>query len=330
VGGGGLFAGVASYLKYIRPEIKIIAVEEESSSCLYHAIKHSKPTSLEGINIFADGIAVSKIGSLTFDIITNKTRKLIDGCVRVNTDEICAAIQDIYVDVRAISEPAGAVSIAGAKKYIRENKIKNKKIMTLLSGANINFDRLSYITERSAISENKEVILSVEIPEKAGSFFAFASLLDNYNITEFNYRFHKKGSASVYVGIKSSNIEAKKIVDLLTKNNYLAHDLSNNEIAKTHIRYMVGGHSGQKVIDEKFYYFQFPESPHSLLNFLTAIKGFNISLFHYRNHSSAWGSVVAGIELKTEEKSEFEKTLQKNNIVYKDETDGLLYTTFLK
>ena len=281
VGGGGLLAGMSVYLKTINPKIKIIAVEAEDSACFNLAYKHGKPTSLKHVGIFADGVAVKKIGSKTFKL----TKNIVDSSITVTTDEICSAIKELYDETRVIAEPAGALSLAGARKYILSNKIKNKNIATILCGANMNFDRLRHVSERADIGESSEIILGVTIDEKPGSFKKFCSIIGKRAITEFNYRYSDSKDAQVFVGIKTTKgiDEKRDIIKKLKVNNYKCHDMSNNEMAKLHIRYMVGGIC-KEINDERIYRFMFPEKPGELLKFLDNIG--SVSYTHLRAHET--------------------------------------------
>ena len=327
VGGGGLLAGILAYFKVASPSTKIIAVEPENSACLRHALDHGAPTPLDQVGIFADGVAVKQIGTLPFEIIKDH----IDDTILVSTDEICASIKDIYDERRCIAEPAGALSLAGAKKYCQSKNIKNKTIMTILCGSNVNFDRLRYIAERAEIGEQKEAIFAVTIPEKKGSFLRFCNLLGHRSITEFNYRYSDTENATIFVGIELEDGEKDKltIIDNLVTNGYSVTDLSDNEVAKLHIRYMVGG-SSAKLSDEKLYRFQFPERPGALLQFLSTIGAtWNISLFHYRNHGAAFGRVLAGIQVPDNDTAEFTDFLDQLGYTYFNESDNPAYRLFL-
>ncbi len=328
VGGGGLLAGISVYLKTINPKIKIIAVEAEDSACFNLAFKKGKPTALKHVGIFADGVAVKKIGNKTFKL----TKDLIDYSLMVSSDEICSSIKDLYDETRVIAEPAGALSLAGAKKYLQSHKITGKNIATILCGANMNFDRLRHVSERADIGENSEVILGVTIDEKPGSFKKFCSIIGKRAITEFNYRYSDSTNAQVFVGIRTTKgpSERKDIVIKLKKAKYKCHDLTNNEMAKLHIRYMVGGTSASAK-DERIYRFMFPEKPGELLNFLNNIGSrWNISLFHYRNHGADFGRVLIGLQVKQTEISNLERHFNALRYEFFDETNNIAYKQFLK
>lgn len=328
VGGGGLCAGVAAYIKYVRPEIKVIAVEPEDAACLAAALKKNRRVVLPQVGIFADGVAVAQIGEEPFRIL----KKTIDGVITVSTDEICAAIKDIFEDTRSIAEPAGALALAGLKKYVETSGLRNETLLAIDSGANTNFDRLRYISERTEIGEKREAVLAVTIPEKPGSFKTFCKAIGKRNITEFNYRFADDRSAHIFVGMQVSP-EGNDLADLLTQlkaKGYPVADMTDNEMAKLHIRYMVGGHRPKAVTDEIVLRFEFPERPGALLQFLTVLGDrWNISMFHYRNHGSAFGRVLVGLQIPSHERKELESYLKELNYAYTEETDNQAYQLFL-
>jgi threonine dehydratase len=328
VGGGGLIAGVSIYIKYLRPEIKVIGVEEEDSACLYAALQEGKRVSLDQVGIFADGTAVKQVGRRPFEI----AQECVDQVITVNTDEICAAIKDIYTDTRSITEPAGALAIAGLKKYVQQNAVKEQTLMAVNSGANVNFDRLRYISERAEIGEKREGVLAVTIPERPGSFQAFCNVIGKRDITEFNYRFTESQDAHIFVGLKLKEGEddLNQVIKTLKSKEYPVEDLTENEVAKTHIRYMVGG-PGKEVRDKELYRFQFPERPGALLDFLNGINSqWSISLFHYRNHGAAYGRVLMGMEVPPEEKLRMEGIFQNLGYAYFEETGNQAYKLFLR
>ena len=328
VGGGGLCAGVAAYVKYLRPDIKVFAVEAEDSACLKAAMDVGKRVTLPHVGLFADGVAVAKIGKETFRVL----RKTIDGVITVTTDEICAAIKDIFDDTRSIAEPAGALALAGLKKYIETHNVRNQTLLAIDSGANINFDRLRYISERTEIGEQREVILTVTIPEQPGSFKAFCSALGKRNITEFNYRFADRQSAQIFVGLQVApgGGDRAELVEELRAKNYAVLDLTDNEMAKLHIRHMVGGHAPACVDNEVLYRFEFPERPGALLNFLTQLGArWNISMFHYRNHGAAYGRVLVGMQVPRGEHKALQQFLHGLGYPYQCETDNPAYQLFL-
>ncbi len=312
----------------IDPKIKIIAVEAEDSACFNLAYRHGKPISLKHVGIFADGVAVKKIGNKTFRL----TKDIVDSCITVTTDEICSSIKDIYDEKRVIAEPAGALSLAGAKKYITSNKIENKNIVIILCGANMNFDRLRHVSERADIGESTELILGVTIDERPGSFKKFCSIIGKRAITEFNYRYSDNKNAQVFVGIKTTKgiREKKQIISKLKSNKYRCRDLSDNEMAKSHVRYMVGGTSNNAT-NERIYRFMFPEKPGELLKFLNNIGSkWNISLFHYRNHGADFGRVLIGLQAQESDVNRLERHLRSLNYKFYDESDNSAYKQFLK
>jgi threonine dehydratase len=323
VGGGGLISGMASYIKHYAPHIKVIGVEPLDSPTLFKALEANERVVLDDVGRFADGVAVKQIGALPFEI----AKKSVDDVVLVSHDEMCAAIKDIYEDVRSVSEPAGALSTAGVKKYILEHGLQGKNIVSVVSGANVNFDRLRYIAERADLGELNEAIVAVTIPEEPGSFLRFCELLDNSSITEFNYRYAAKKDAHIFVGIKLSKGETEKQA-LLTRlsKSFEVIDMSDNSMAKTHIRYMVGGHANAE--NEVIYRFEFPERPGALLNFLKKVKTkWNISLFHYRNHGADFGRVLIGLQV--DDVSDLESRFDEIGYYYQNETDNKAYQYFL-
>jgi threonine dehydratase len=276
--------------------------------------------------LFADGVAVKQIGKETFRL----ARLFVDEVITVNTDEICAAIKDIFDDTRSVSEPAGALAVAGLKKYIEREGITDKALVAIESGANINFDRLRYVAERTQVGEHREILLAVTIPEQPGSFLAFCKLLGRRSITEFNYRYFNAGSAQIFAGISSSGIEADKpeIISQLQDKGFAVTDMTHNELAKEHIRYMVGGHA-PIAINEVIYSLQFPERPGALLRFLSSLGSqWNISLFHYRNHGAAFGKVLIGMQLEKSEQAALQLCFDALGFVYTEETSNPAYQLF--
>lgn len=326
VGGGGLCAGVAAYVKHLRPEIKIIAVESDDAACLDAAIKAGRRVRLKEVGIFADGTAVAQIGKETFRLL----KDLVDEVITVSTDEICAAIKDVYNDTRAICEPSGALGTAGLKKYVDAHGIEGQTLMAIQCGANIDFDRLRYISERTETGEKREAVLAVTIDEKPGSFQAFCTALRKRNITEFNYRYSDDNLAQIFVGMKvNSDDDRRELVEELRGKKYVVSDMTDNETAKLHIRHMVGGRSPQ-VGEEQVFRFEFPERPGALLNFLVQLGGrFNISMFHYRNHGSAFGRVLVGLQASAKDRREVKKFLDDLGYRYTDETENEAYQFFL-
>jgi threonine dehydratase len=328
VGGGGLLAGVSAYIKYVRPEIKIIGVEPEDAACLEAALARGRRVVLPEVGIFADGVAVAQIGKETFRVI----RKTVDEVVTVSTDEMCAAIKDIFEDTRSIAEPAGALALAGLKKYIDSHALENATLLAIDSGANTNFDRLRYISERTEIGEKREIVLSVTIPEQRGSFKAFCSALGKRSITEFNYRFLKHRDAHIFVGVKvAEGAEgAEEVAASLREKGYPVTDMTDNEMAKLHIRHMVGGATDGGVDNELVFRVQFPERPGALLNFLSRLgQRWNISLFHYRSHGAAYGRVLVGLQVEPGERGEVHAALKRTQYRFWEETDNPAYRLYL-
>jgi len=328
VGGGGLIAGVAVYIKYVRPDIKVIGVEAEDSACLKAAMDSGERTVLSQVGIFADGVAVAQIGEEPFRL----AQRFVDDVITVSTDEICAAVKDLFDDTRSIAEPAGALAVAGLKKYIETTNIQGQTLLAIESGANINFDRLRHVAERAELGERREGIMAVTIPEEKGSFKAFCLALEGYNITEFNYRYADEREAHVFVGIQLHG-EKNDLADLLTRLcalGYVAEDMTDNELAKLHIRYMVGGRAGG-ADNEIIYRFEFPECPGALMRFLDNIaERWNISMFHYRNHGAAYGRVLIGLQVPEADKQAFQEFLDTIHYRYYDECGNRAYEYFLR
>ena len=328
VGGGGLLAGIAAYIKYVRPEVKVIGVESDESACLQAALEKGRRVTLPHVGIFAEGVAVAQIGKETFRVI----RETVDEVITASTDEICAAIKDIFDDTRSIAEPAGALALAGLKKYIEANNAEGQTLLAIDSGANTNFDRLRYISERTEIGEKREAILSVAIPEKPGSFKKFCGLLGKRNITEFNYRFSNSQEAQIFVGVQiaAGGTDRDELVQLLQDKGYPTIDLTDNEMAKLHIRHMVGGHAPAEVTEEVVYRFRFPERPGALVNFLNKLgQQWNITMFHYRNHGAAYGRVLVGLQASKSDRKSLQAVFDQLQYTYSDETDNPAYQLFL-
>lgn len=327
VGGGGLIAGVSAYIKYVRPDVKVIGVEAEDSACMYHALKKGRRVVLPEVGIFADGVAVAQAGKETFRIV----KECVDEIVTVNTDEICGAIKDVFDDTRSIAEPAGALAVAGLKKYIETKRIRGKTLLAIDSGANVNFDRLRHISERSELGEKREAIIAATIPEEPGSFKKFCGDLGKRNITEFNYRYADEREAQVFVGVQLSDgdRERKKLVAELRRLKYAVVDLTDNEMAKLHIRHLVGGRAPEAQ-NEVVFRFEFPERPGALMKFLQTLgQLWNISLFHYRNHGAAYGRVMVGLQVPEQEKKLAEAYFKKIGYPFSDESDNQAYQIFL-
>ncbi|MGL4382031.1 MAG: threonine ammonia-lyase, biosynthetic [Vibrio sp.] len=327
VGGGGLAAGVAVLVKQLMPEIQVIAVEPEDSACLKAALDAGKPVVLDQVSMFADGVAVKRIGDETFRLC----QQYLDGHITVSSDEICAAVKDIFEDTRAIAEPSGALALAGLKKFAEQQQLKGKQLGTVLSGANTNFHGLRYVSERCELGEKREGLLAVTIPERKGAFFEFCHIIGNRAVTEFNYRYSDDKLANIFVGVRliGGPEELKSIIHELRQSGYPVQDLSDDEMAKLHIRYMIGGRPS-KSLTERLYSFEFPEYPGALLKFLSMLgTHWNISLFNYRNHGADYGRVLCGFELDTPDLGRFSEHLVELGYRYKDETDNPAYRFFL-
>lgn len=327
VGGGGLIAGIAAYVKYLRPEIKVIGVEPIESDCLRAALAAGERVVLPQVGLFADGVAVAQIGAEPFRIC----REHVDEVVTVSTDEICAAMKDIYDDTRSITEPAGALGVAGIKRYVQRNGISGQTLVAIDSGANVNFDRLRYVAERAELGERREAIIAVTIPEKPGSFKAFCQAIGKRQITEFNYRYNRDDEAQIFVGVQThpENDPREVLVASLCEQGFPVLDLSDSELAKLHIRHMVGGHA-PGAANERVYRFEFPERPGALLNFLTKLGGrWNISMFHYRNHGAADGRVLVGLQVPPAELGALTEALDGIGYPYWCASDDPAYKLFL-
>ncbi len=326
VGGGGLIAGIAAYVKRLRPEIRIIGVEAVDADAMTQSLARGKRVTLEQVGLFADGAAVKQVGVETFRLC----QQYVDEMILVDNDAICAAIKDVFEDTRSILEPAGALAVAGAKAYAKQHKLHGKTLVAVGSGANMNFDRLRFVAERAELGEQREALLAVSIPEKPGAFKNFCKLLGNRNITEFNYRYADAREAHIFVGVTVHQTrEPKRLVEMLGRHGLPALDLTNNEMGKLHLRHMVGGHAPQ-VENERIYRFEFPERPGALMNFLEHMSaGWNISLFHYRNHGADYGRVLVGIQVPPEEKRAFRTFLDELGYAWWDETANPAYKLFL-
>lgn len=326
VGGGGLIAGIAAYIKSTRPETLIIGVEPNDADAMYRSLAAGRRIQLEQVGLFADGVAVKQVGELTFDLC----RHYVDEIILVDTDQTCAAIKDVFEDTRSILEPAGALSIAGIKKYVERERLYGATLIAITSGANMNFDRLRHVSERAEIGEQREAVLAVTIPEQPGSFKAFCASLGTRNITEFNYRYADARAAHVFVGVQVKNRdEASALVEHLQAQNFKAIDLSDNEMAKLHVRHLVGGRAPHAV-DELMYRFEFPERPGALMKFLNSMShDWNISLFHYRNHGTDYGRVLVGMQVPKADQPAFQNFLRELGYAYWDETGNPAYQLFL-
>ena len=326
VGGGGLIAGVGSIVKYLSPKTKIIGVEPADAACMAAALEKNRRVVLSHVGIFADGVAVKQVGKETFRI----AKQCVDQVITVTTDEICAAIKDIFDDTRSINEPAGALAVAGLKKYIQQNDISGKTLVAINSGANMNFDRLRHVSERAEIGEQREALFAVTIPERPGSFKSFCQTIGKRGITEFNYRYSDADEAQVFAGVqlRDGMNERLELIAKLGNKKYPVLDMTDNEMAKMHVRHLVGGRAALK--DEVLYRFEFPERPGALLDFLTSIgTRWNISLFHYRNHGAAYGRVLVGLQIPKDERKKIAQYLDTLAYPYWQETDNPAYQLFL-
>lgn len=327
VGGGGLAAGIAAYVKFLRPETKVIGVEPEDAASMKAAIEAGAPVDIGPVGLFADGVAVRKAGAETFRLCN----AFLDGIVTVTSDEICAAMKDIFDDTRAIAEPAGALGLAGLRRHLHDGQAPAGALIAINSGANVNFDRLRHVAERAEIGEHAEALFAITIPEVPGSYRAFIRRLGGRGITEFNYRYAQGESARIFVGVKLKDGEREKreIAELLRQGGHAVIDMTDNELAKLHVRYMVGGRAGL-LADEVIYRFQFPERPGALLEFLERLQDrWNISLFHYRNHGADYGRVLAGIQVPKADRPTFVAVLDALGYEHWEETANPAYQLFL-
>jgi threonine dehydratase len=327
VGGGGLLAGIAVYVKYLYPAVRVIGVEPRDAASMYESLRAGKRVTLERVGIFADGVAVRRVGEETFALC----RGLVDEVLLTDTDEICAAIQDVFEDTRSIVEPAGALALAGLKQYVAREGWRGKRLVAINSGANMNFDRLRHVAERADLGGEREALFAVVIPEQPGSFLRFCETLGRRSVTEFNYRYAAPDSAQIFVGLALSQGRAEKdvIAAQLRAAGFTVTDMTDDEMAKLHVRYMVGGHA-RGLEHELLYRFEFPERPGALLKFLQAIGArWNISLFHYRNHGSDYGRVLAGIQVPPAERADFLGHLGELHYAYVEETANPAYRMFL-
>jgi threonine dehydratase len=326
VGGGGLIAGIAAYVKQLRPGVKIIGVEPDDADAMARSLKAGRRVTLKEVGIFADGVAVRQVGRETFRL----ARMYVDDMVLVSTDEICAAIKDVFEDTRTIMEPAGALSIAGAKRYLEERKLRDVDVACIASGANMNFDRLRYVAERAEIGERREAILAVTIPERAGALRRFCTILGRHALTEFNYRYDDARQAHIFVGVQvTEHAEIERLMRQFRRHGYPVLDLTDNEMAKLHIRHMVGGRA-RNAVNEVVYSFEFPERPGALMNFLNNMGGaWNISLFHYRSHGADFGRVLVGMQVPRGDTPAFRRFLKRLGYAHREETANPAYRMFL-
>jgi threonine dehydratase len=317
-----------AYVKRLRPEIRVIGVEPTDADAMYRSLKAGRRIKLSQVGLFADGVAVKQVGSETFRLC----RELVDEVILVDTDEICAAIKDVFEDTRSILEPAGALGIAGAKRYVERGRVRGQTLAAIASGANMNFDRLRFVAEEAELGEHREALLAVTIPERPGSFRAFCEVIGARNITEFNYRFNDLDKARVFVGMQvRDRAETAGLIARLRRHRLTTLDLSDNELAKLHIRHTVGGHAPAAVGDEILYRFEFPERPGALMKFLNAMShGWNISLFHYRNHGADYGRVLVGMQVPAAEQRQFQAFLRQVGYPYWNESRNPAYQLFLR
>jgi len=327
VGGGGLIAGIASYVKRVAPRTRIVGVEPVDSNAMAASLKAGRRLTLPHVNIFADGVAVKQVGVETFRL----ARKHVDEMVLVDTDEICAAIKDIFEETRTVVEPAGALAVAGLKRWVERRRVKGKTFVAIACGANMNFDRLRFVAERAELGEHREAVLAVTIPEEPGSFRALCGLLGRRSVTEFNYRYAPGREAHVFLGVSvSGREETQRLVSQLERHGMKADDLSDNELAKLHVRHLVGGRT-REVGEEMLYRFEFPERPGALMAFLNGMgSDWNITLFHYRNHGADVGRVLVGLQVPQRQRAAFRRFLRELGYDYADESRNPAYRFFLR
>ena len=328
IGGGGLLAGVAAYVKAVRPGIKVIGVETTDADAMRQSLAEGAPVTLNDVGLFADGTAVKRVGDETFALC----REFVDDIILVDNDQICAAIKDAFEDTRAILEPSGALALAGLKAWAKREGCRDRSLVAVASGANMNFDRLRFVSERAEIGESREAVFAVTIPERPGAFLTFCRMLGSRNITEFNYRIADRNRAHIYVGIQvSGRSEAAEFARRFREAGFETLDLTDDELAKLHLRHLVGGRSALAT-DEVLYRFEFPERPGALVRFLEALApgGWNISLFHYRNHGSDFGRILAGIQVPLTERNRYEQSLAALGYPYTNESEHPAYRLFLK
>lgn len=327
VGGGGLIAGIATYIKYLRPSIKVIGVEAEDSACLAAALKAGRRVTLPTVGIFADGVAVAQIGKEPFHL----ARRFVDEVLTVDTDAICAAIKDLFADTRSVAEPAGALALAGLKQFCETRAVQGKRLIAINSGANVNFDRLRHISERAEFGEKREAIFAVTIPERPGSFRRFCRAIGKRDVSEFNYRYADAEEARVFVGVKlrQGENERRELLAVFRKIRCPAIDLTEDELAKVHVRHMVGGRA-PGLEHERLFQFQFPERPGALLAFLDGMSPtWNISLFHYRNHGAAFGRVLMGLQVPEADDRKLMQFLKRLGYPYREVSGHPAYELFL-
>ncbi len=326
IGGGGLIAGIAAYVKRVRPDVRIVGVQPEDSDAMARSLDAGRRVKLAHVGLFADGVAVKHVGKETFRL----ARQYVDDVVRVDTDATCAALKDVFEDTRSILEPAGALGVAGLKAWVERHRTRERTYAAIATGANMNFDRLRFVAERAEVGERREAIIAVTIPERPGSFREFCRLLGKRSVTEFNYRYADPNVAHLFVGIEvGGRTQTAKLLAELKRHRIAAYDLTDNEMAKLHVRHLVGGHA-PAAEHEILYRFEFPERPGALMQFLNSMsRGWNISLFHYRNHGADYGRVLVGMQVPPSDKADFRGFLERLGYDYVDETDNPSYRMFL-
>jgi threonine dehydratase len=326
VGGGGLIAGIASYIKRVRPDVKVIGVQPADSGGMAQSLAAGRRVRLAHVGLFADGVAVKQVGKETFRL----AREYVDDMVLVDTDATCAALKDVFEDTRSVLEPAGAIAVAGLKTWADRHRAKDRTFVAIASGANMNFDRLRFVAERAEVGEEREALIAVTIAERPGSFREFVRLIGRRSVTEFNYRYADPEVAHLFVGLEvAGRHETSHLLAELKRRRIAAFDLTDNEMAKLHVRHLVGGHA-PAAENEILYRFEFPERPGALMKFLESMSaGWNISLFHYRNHGSDSGRVLVGMQVPPSDKAEFRGFLDRLGYDYVEETDNPAYRMFL-
>jgi len=326
IGGGGLIAGIATYIKAVQPQIKVIGVQAQESDAMARSIAAGRRVRLAEVGLFSDGTAVRMVGRHTFDLC----RRYVDEIVTVDTDALCAAIKDVFQDTRAILEPAGALSIAGCKQYVERERLRKRTLVAVASGANMNFDRLRFVAERAEVGERREALFAVTLPETRGSFKRFCSLVGTRNVTEFNYRISDSATAHIFVGIQTAGRDdARTLARGFVRAGFATLDLTDDELAKLHLRHLVGGHS-PLAVDERIFRFEFPERPGALMRFLTSMSpNWNISLFHYRNQGSDYGRILVGLQAPKRDRGALRRFLADLGYQYQDETESSAYRLFL-
>jgi threonine dehydratase len=327
VGGGGLLAGVAGYVKALRPDIKVIGVQSCDSDAMLQSLDAGAPVTLTEVGLFADGTAVKRVGDLTFELC----QRYVDDMVRVDTDAICAAIRDVFQDTRSVPEPAGALALAGLKQYVATHGASEQPMVAIVSGANLNFDRLRFVAERAEVGEQREAVFAVTIPEERGSFRRFCAALDQRSITEFNYRIGNASEAHIFVGVQTTHRDERETLSgAFRSHGFGVLDLTDDELAKLHLRHMIGG-SSPLARDELLYRFEFPERPGALTRFLGHMHpDWNISLFHYRNQGADYGRILVGIQVPEHERALFQAFLETLGYPFRDESENPAYRLLLR